>query len=90
MTEDWRTLTQDFKSIDERDKYITEHADYFTVGRRLGPFEGYERHEVKTLSEAENLAGRMANQTKKAYLIYAVAGFHDVFVKAIHPEQTNA
>lgn len=90
MTEAWRTITQDFKSIDERDRFITEHADYFTVGRRLGPFEGYERHEVKTLNEAENLAGRMANKAKRAYLIYAVAGLHDCFIKAIHPEQQNA
>lgn len=76
----------DFQTIDERDQYLTANADYFTVGRRLGPFEGYERHEVKTLSEAENLAGRMAKQSKKPYLIYAVMGISDCFVKAIQPE----
>lgn len=80
----------DFESIAERDAWITANADYFTVGRRLGPREGYDRHEVKTLSEAENLAGRMAKQTGRAYLIYAVAGISDCFVKAIHPGGANA
>ena len=86
MVEDWRTITNDFLTIAERDAHITQNADYFTVGRRLGPRQGYERHEVKTLTEAEYLAGRMAKQAKKPYLIYAVKGIADCFVKAIHPE----
>ena len=79
-----------FHSIEERDAFIIANAGYFTVGRRLGPRKGYERHEVKTLVEAENLARRMANKTGKVYMVYAVAGINDCFVKAIHPEPTNA
>lgn len=82
--------TLPYGSSDERDRYMIDHADYFTVGRRLGPFRGYERYEVKSLSEAENLAGRMATLSNKVYMIYAVAGIHDAFVKAIHPESKHA
>lgn len=73
----------DFKSSQERDKWMVDHADYFTVGRRS---KGrYERFELPTLPEAEKLAGRMANEAKAPYMIYAVAGIHDAFVKAVKP-----
>jgi hypothetical protein len=78
-------LHQDFKSWADRDAHIISNADYFTVGRRLGPRLGYERHEVKSLLEAESLARRMAKSTGKVYMIYAVAGISDCFVRAIHP-----
>jgi len=74
-----------FQSWAERDEYIINNADYFTVGRRISPREGYERHEVKTLKQAENLGRRMAKKAGKVYMIYAVAGNSDCFVKAIHP-----
>lgn len=76
----------EFSSWEERDKRIIATADYFTVGRRLGPRRGYERYEERCLSDALNLARRMANSTKKVYMIYAVAGISDCFVTAIHPE----
>ena len=75
----------EFASIAARDAFITANAQYFTVGRRIGPRQGYERHEVKTLAEAEALAGRMAKNTGKPYLIYAVSGVSDCFVRAIMP-----
>ena len=75
-----------FESIQQRDEWIIANSDYFTVGRRLGPAQGYERHEVKTLDEAKSLAGRMANEAGKTYLVYAVAGTHDCFVCAKHPD----
>ena len=83
MTETWRTQTGDFLTIAERDDWIIANADYYTVVRYLGPLNGYERHEVKTLNQAKKLAGRMAKKARKPYLIYAVAGISDVFVKAI-------
>ena len=74
----------------ERDAYIVNHADYFTVGRRIGPREGYERHEVESLVDAKILGRRMANETGKIYLLYAVAGLSDAFIEAIHPDPTHA
>lgn len=83
MNENWRSITGDFESIAERDAWMIANAEYFVVGRRLGPGEGYERHECKTLAEAETLARRMFERVNKPYLIYAVVGNHDAFVKAI-------
>lgn len=73
-------------SWEARDQHIILNADYFTVGRRLGPRLGYERHEVSTLNDAKKLARRMAKSTKRVYMIYAVSGISDCFVTAIHPE----
>jgi len=79
-------MEPEYKSWDDRDKLIQKYADYFTVGRRIGPGQGYDRHEVKTLEEAEKLARRMADSNKKTYMIYAVKGISDCFVKAFHPK----
>lgn len=83
-------VTLAFPTVEARDAWIINNADYFTVGRRLGPGLGYERHEVPTLVDAENLGRRMADTVNRAYLIYAVSDIYSTFVKAIHPEPTNA
>lgn len=81
--ERWRPTTGDFVSIRDRDAWMADNAEYFTVVRHLGPREGYERHEVKTLAEAVEMAGRMAKVAKRPYLIYAVVGELSAFVKSV-------
>jgi hypothetical protein len=70
------------KSAFERDKYIIENADKFTVVRFLGSGK-YERHEVWTLPEAKELATKLSTETKKAYGIYAVKGRSDAYVETV-------
>lgn len=74
-----------FETYQQRDEWIKDHADYFTVVRYLGPRVGYERHEVKSFSEAEALAGRMSEASGRIYLIYAVCGIRDAFIKKVDP-----
>lgn len=85
MKIDWRRATGDFESAAERDKWVIAHANLFTVVRYLGPGHGYERHEVKNLLEAVALAKHMADMVDRIYLIYAVAGNQDCFVRSVHP-----
>ena len=85
LTLEQRKITNDFESIAERDAWMIANAEYFTVGRRLGPREGYERHEVHTLDDAEKLAANLAKKANRIYMIYAIVGPHDCFVKSIHP-----
>jgi len=85
LTPEQRKLTNAFESIEERDAWMISHADFFTVGRRLGPREGYERFETKTLAEAIDLAQTKANEVRRPYLIYAVSGPHDALVRVIKP-----
>ena len=84
--EDWRKQTLDFQTAKERDQWILDHSEYFTVVRHLGPRRGYERHEVKTLPEAIEMAGRMAKQAGRPYLIYAVAGRRDAIICYVDQE----
>ncbi len=79
----------DFATIQDRDNWVKENADFFTVIRYLGPRVGYERHEVKTLPEAEALAGRMSTEAGRPYLIYAVAGQYDAFLKWVGKEKAR-
>lgn len=74
----------DFQTYQERDAWIKAHADYFTVVRYLGPRRGYERHEVKTLAEAQALAGRMSVEAGVPYLVYAVSGIHDAWMETFN------
>ena len=83
MKENWRDLTRDFLTIAERDNWIIANADLFTVVRYLGPLNGYERHEAKSLDAATELAGRMAKKAGRPYLIYACAGQKDCFVCSV-------
>ena len=86
MVIDWKPISGDFQTIKEHDEWVIKQANLFTVVRYLGPRNGYERHETKTLPQAEALAGRMADMVDRIYLIYAVAGERSCFVKSIHPK----
>lgn len=61
----------DFKSHDERDKYFTENADYFTCIRKTG-VGNYERSEHESLEAAKSAAQAKKVVTGGRYLIYAV------------------
>ena len=76
----------DFKSIEERDQWITDNADYFTTLVYWG--EGgrsFSRYELSTLLNAEKAANFFAKNGYKS-MIYAVVGASDAFVKSVFPE----
>ena len=73
-------LPLDFKSADERDKWIKDNVQYFT----LVYFKGlgkYARTEYFTLEEAEEAARRTNDPHGRRGMIYAVAGEMNAFVK---------
>lgn len=72
----------DFKSIDERDTYFREHADYFTLVKKAGVGH-YSRDEFKSVEEAEALAKTKTAVGGGGYMIYAVIGEQSAFVKAV-------
>ena len=80
MGDDWRGITGDFKTAKERELWIREHADYFTVVRYLGPRRGYDRTEVPHLDQAIEMARRMAIEAGRAYIVYAVSGNMDAMI----------
>lgn len=80
INSEWRT---DFKSAEERDQYILEHAKHFTIVRFLGVGQ-YERHERKTLEEAEQLAATLSGDRQGNYMIYAVGPLNlSAFIKSV-------
>lgn len=82
------TNMPDFESEKERQQWIINNADYFTVVRRRNLKN--ERLEFKSLSEAEAGARKLLVDNPDArYLIYAVAGIHDTFVKVIAKEPSQ-
>ncbi len=82
------TQLPDFKSINERDQYFLEHAEMFTVVRRLSPYS-IDRYGCRNFSAAERLATELAAKFQKPYMIYAVIGPYDSFVEAVHPKRSN-
>ncbi len=79
------TQLPDFKSINERDEYFLEHAEMFTVVRRLSPYS-IDRHECKNYLEAITLAEKLVKETGRPYMIYSVIGPYDGFVVAVQPQ----
>ena len=70
-----------FKTAEERDKWIKDHAQYFSVIYFHGRGK-YERSEHYSLVEAEEAAKRIKPDDQgRRPMIYAVAGGHDAFVK---------
>ena len=66
----------DFKTIEERQQWIMEHADYFTVFRLVG--RNRYRYECPTLAKAEELARSLSLQERGSrWMIYAVHGVMD-------------
>ena len=78
-------MIPDFKSHDERDSYFKEHAQYFTLVKKVNL--GYERTEYKTLDAAQK-----AGQTKQligggGWMIYAVmADGQSALVDTVKPK----
>ncbi len=79
------TQLPDFKSINERDQYFLDHAEMFTVVRRLSPYS-IDRHGCRNFSAAKRLATELAAKFQKPYMIYAVIGPYDSFVEAVQPQ----
>lgn len=75
----------DFKSIEERDKYFRDHADYFTLVKK-GGVGHYERNEYLTLAEAQKAGHTKATISGGGWIIYAVIGQQSAFVEAIKPK----
>lgn len=79
----------DFKRSEERDRWITEHAEYFTVIRV--DRKRSERHSTPTLAQAEALASeRLKENPEGRFLIYAVYSIHDCFVKSVMKKEDKA
>jgi len=76
----------EFTKADERNKWIKDYAQFFTVIRRRN--RRYERDECWSLEEATQLAQkRLAHdELKQPLLIYAVAGGHDALVATVYAE----
>lgn len=73
----------DFKSADERAKYIRENAEFFTVISRKGLKN--LRLEYATIEAARIAAATVANFLEQPALIYAVFGPYDAWVKTVQP-----
>lgn len=76
----------DFESVDARDQWIEDNADYFTVVRHEG-LGKYERHEVPTKDAAMSKAAELAAKRDKVYMVYAVAGIGSAFIDLVKPAQ---
>lgn len=81
-----KKLKLSFESSQERERWIVDNADYFTVVRYQGPLRGYERHEVPTLAAAHATARKLLAGGGKPYMIYAVAGIYDCYVATVKPD----
>ena len=68
-----------FTSQAEREKWLIENAEYFTVIFRRDLKNN--RIEFRSLPEAEYAARRIAREIRVGTLIYAVSGVSDTFVK---------
>ena len=76
-----------FESANDRNAWIIQHADYFTVCRFID--RKRERLEAKTLEEARDIAKILLKQNPKPCLIYAVQGIHDTYVEMVKPKGTQ-
>jgi len=73
-------MIPEFKTVEERSRWIIDHADMFTAIRFHGRGK-YERHEFKDLATAKAVAKVLAQQSGGRYLIYACSGIYDTFVE---------
>lgn len=72
----------EFREYRERNKWIRDHATYFTVIRRRN--RSNLREERPTLGEAEALAKEhIADDANVRCLIYAISGIHDTLVATV-------
>jgi len=77
--------TPDFKTSDERNDWIVAHAECFSCVRFFGHVK-YKKERRLTLPEIEALAERMANAEGGRWMIYAVHGPHNVYIKTVSKE----
>lgn len=76
----FRTIP-DFNSSEERSKWIVDHADYFTVIRRVN--RCYERYEEPTLAAAEGKAKSLVAKHGGRFMLYAVYSAYDTYVATV-------
>lgn len=82
MTGNVMPFFPEFSDAKARNKWIKQHANYFTVVRRV--FRSYERTEVPSFDEAIKTAKNLINRDEsKRYLIYAVYDIHDALVATV-------
>lgn len=72
-----------------REQSIIQGADYFTVVRYLGPGKSYERHECNSLETAILVGAKLALKVQRNYLIYAVKGVHDTYVRGVEVSEAK-
>lgn len=77
--------TPDFKSIQERDNYFRDNADYFTLVKKSGVGH-YARSEYPTLADAQKAGHTKATVSGGGWMIYAVIAEQSAFVEAIKPK----
>ena len=80
--------TPDFQTSDERDAYFRDHADFFTVVKKVG-VGVYDRTEYKTLAEAMRAAHTKATISGGGWLVYAVIGEQSAFVASVPQSNTG-
>jgi hypothetical protein len=77
----------DFQSSQERDAYIIDNAEFFTVAFRIGTDK--KAVPYKDLETAISAAGAAANFLKRNVLIYGVLGPLQAYVGAVHYNKDN-
>jgi hypothetical protein len=71
-----------------RRQWIIDHAEYFTVIRRVK--RSYERHEFDSLGAARVGAAKLLERDPTAiYMVYAVRGVNDTWVENIKGQQVR-
>ncbi len=78
----------EFSKADERNKWILENSQYFTVICKRN--RRYDRDECWSLEEAINLAQRrLLRDPLHPLLIYAVAGGHDTLAATVYIDEVR-
>lgn len=73
----------DFQSIEERDNYFRDNADYFVLYSTMGVGHR-DRTEYKNLADAEkNAILRQIIAPESRWMIYAVIGAQSAFVMSV-------
>ena len=81
-------MIPEFKTATQRSEWIKNNADMYTAVRFHGRGR-YERHEYRDYPSAVTAAKRMANESGKHFMVYAVAGIYDTWIQTIPPEEVK-
>jgi len=79
----------DFKTAEERQDWITQNADYFTVIVDYGSSAPRWRAQMPTLETANLCAKSAADVSRRVAMVYAVYGPYDSWIKNVHPRMKN-